>query len=946
MKKFIQLMVALVFLSGMGMQAMAQCTNSSSFGSATIASNGTTTTISTCSFGGEYSTINGAVSGQTLRFTSDIAGGTITIHSGTPSGPVIAFGSSPLVFANGFTGTIYAHWNLAGCGSDANCHVTTVQCTSCVPAPGQCTFTSSFGSATINPFGLPVVISTCSFAGEYSTISGAVSGQTLLFTSSAGDYVTLHSGSPSGPVIGFGPMPFSFNNTFTGTIFAHWSLNSSCATQSTCRTTTVQCTSCLPPPAPANDLCSGAITVSCPSTVSGNTTTATPDNLTAPTCVTTVGTGGGVWYKVVGTGGFINASTCSAGTDYDTKLSVYTGSCTGLVCVTGNDDDPNCTTGPGVAGFKSKVTWCAAQGQTYWILVHGFDIAVGNFSMSLDCTPPAVAIDPLLPQCSNGGPVTLSANFPGGTFSGPGVSGNTFNPSVAGVGTHTITYTVCSVIATLSVTVSAPPSNDLCSGALPLACNSSVTGSTTCAGVDGGLPFCGTTGGTAGGVWYTFTGNGSFVKLSTCNATTNYDTKLHVFTGSNCSGFTCVAGNDDYFSTTQTCNFSGLSSVVNFCTTPGQTYYVLVHGFSTAAGNYQLDMSCNAPLAVEAGACQTRFVGYTGPGAPDDTLYICPTVTGGSAPYTVTISPAAAYRCDNGCFAVAPSATTTYTISVTDGNGCTTSDNVVVNYLNVVTACGSNGQPKVQICHVPPGNPGNANTLCISPNAVPAHIVGGHGGDYFGPCGNPCRATNPACSASTCSGGSFTVTISGVGFLDETTWSLGGTTGGPYAFGSTNSTTVNISSGLPATFTIETQGTFNDNVANYTITCNGAVVTSGTINGGLSNSVSGICCGGMIAPKMGEQPQAALSTGGIMAFPNPFNDLTTFRFRSAKNGTASITLFTLAGKEVTKVFDGTVKAEGLYEVPFNAQGLSSGVYLYRFVNADGQMSMGKVNLVR
>lgn len=30
----------------------------------------------------------------------------------------------------------------------------------------------------------------------------------------------------------------------------------------------------------------------------------------------------------------------------------------------------------------------------------------------------------------------------GGTFSGPGVSGNTFDPSIAGVGTHTITYTV------------------------------------------------------------------------------------------------------------------------------------------------------------------------------------------------------------------------------------------------------------------------------------------------------------------------------------------------------------------------------------------------------------------------------------------------------------------------------------------------------------------------
>src|SRR5690349_138021 len=74
----------------------------------------------------------------------------------------------------------------------------------------QCTNTSSFGSATINTSGAIVTISTCSFAGEYSTISGAVSGQTLNFTSSvSGDMVTIHSGSSSGPVLAFGTMPFS-----------------------------------------------------------------------------------------------------------------------------------------------------------------------------------------------------------------------------------------------------------------------------------------------------------------------------------------------------------------------------------------------------------------------------------------------------------------------------------------------------------------------------------------------------------------------------------------------------------------------------------------------------------------------------------------------------------------------------------------------------------------
>lgn len=45
-------------------------------------------------------------------------------------------------------------------------------------------------------------------------------------------------------------------------------------------------------------------------------------------------------------------------------------------------------------------------------------------------------------------------------------------------------------------------------------------------------------------------------------------------------------------------------------------------------------------------------------------------------------------------------------------------------------ACGNN---KVLVCHIPPGNPANAHTLCISQNAVAAHLA--HG-DYLGPCTN------------------------------------------------------------------------------------------------------------------------------------------------------------------------------------------------------------------
>lgn len=51
-------------------------------------------------------------------------------------------------------------------------------------------------------------------------------------------------------------------------------------------------------------------------------------------------------------------------------------------------------------------------------------------------------------QCETGGPIDLTTYITGtsgGTFSGTGVSGNNFDPSAAGAGTHTITYTVGTV---------------------------------------------------------------------------------------------------------------------------------------------------------------------------------------------------------------------------------------------------------------------------------------------------------------------------------------------------------------------------------------------------------------------------------------------------------------------------------------------------------------------
>ncbi|MCH8968493.1 MAG: hypothetical protein IIA66_05190, partial [Planctomycetes bacterium] len=54
-------------------------------------------------------------------------------------------------------------------------------------------------------------------------------------------------------------------------------------------------------------------------------------------------------------------------------------------------------------------------------------------------------------------------------------------------------------------------------------------------------------------------------------------------------------------------------------------------------------------------------------------------------------------------------------------------------YLFDVAGCpeNSDGDGRVTICHIPPGNPNNARTISIGANAVPAHLA--HG-DHCGPC--------------------------------------------------------------------------------------------------------------------------------------------------------------------------------------------------------------------
>lgn len=84
-----------------------------------------------------------------------------------------------------------------------------------------------------------------------------------------------------------------------------------------------------------------------------------------------------------------------------------------------------------------------------------------NFNIIVNAGPTVSFSYPTSITCVNYGPLTLSGGSPsGGTYSGTGVAGTSFNPTTAGTGTHTITYTFtngsgCSGTATDNITVDA-----------------------------------------------------------------------------------------------------------------------------------------------------------------------------------------------------------------------------------------------------------------------------------------------------------------------------------------------------------------------------------------------------------------------------------------------------------------------------------------------------------
>jgi len=108
----------------------------------------------------------------------------------------------------------------------------------------------------------------------------------------------------------------------------------------------------------------------------GDTTTAAIDS-GAPYCGTSEDVFGeaptGIWYKFFSSGGTTSVSMDSAtvstcfNTEFDTQINVYTGSCNGLVCVTGGDQTETCGNGD-----QTELSFITDPDTWYFVLVHGY----------------------------------------------------------------------------------------------------------------------------------------------------------------------------------------------------------------------------------------------------------------------------------------------------------------------------------------------------------------------------------------------------------------------------------------------------------------------------------------------------------------------------------------------------------------------------------------------
>ena len=380
------------------------------------------------------------------------------------------------------------------------------------------------------------------------------------------------------------------------------------------------------PPAVANDLCSTAtVVLSTPytQTVSASLATMSAGD-PAPSCGNH-STAKSIWYAFTPpSSGTVTAYTL--GSNYDTILSAYTGTCMALVPVVNacNDD--------AFGTVQSRLPITVAGGTTYFFMVSATTGSAGSahFSLTFDLAPgptltftrtPTITTTPTPTRTSTQTSVITGTPTPTRTVTPTSTRTFTLVPGATNTPTFTVPSAPTNTPTQTPTTVGGVP-NDACGNATNIASapytnNTSV--STATMDASDPLPGCGNNS-ELKTVWYRFTAPSAGTILANTFGS-SYDTILSVFTGA-CGAFTAVSGgcSDDAPGSAQ--------SQVSFAATGGTTYFFMVSSYSGNGGNLVFSLTFQGvPITGTVGATKTNTPTQTAPSGPTSTATTTRTAT-------------------------------------------------------------------------------------------------------------------------------------------------------------------------------------------------------------------------------------------------------------------------------------------------------------------------------
>lgn len=400
----------------------------------------------------------------------------------------------------------------------------------------------------------------------------------------------------------------------------------------------------------SNQFCTAAVKIDRLGAVYGGSTTGFTVDDTIDSCGDFLSLGRTAWFVYEAKRNqLVEASTCE-GTDFDTQITVSSGAnCEKLACVTFNDQ---------ACGDQSRAVWFAEAGETYFINVHGFRDARGDFSLTLNR---AKSLD----ECSSAfGPVSVGATVFGTTAGStvemevpqcgdvnlmqhPGVwyiledaegwvraevvtRHTGFLPQISvysgdscdsmscegGSSTGSLSWRVVSgtkyyllvnglntALGDFDLSISWE-SKDTCEFATPISVNGAAITETTAGGRLHDVPVCGTTGfHTAPGMWFSVNGTGNLLSATTCGADSNLDSHVSIFRDS-CSSLQCVGSTGQDLP-------CGASGAVSWFSEANVEYKIYVSGRGSRVGSFALKVTdssaeagetCQTPVALGSGA--------------------------------------------------------------------------------------------------------------------------------------------------------------------------------------------------------------------------------------------------------------------------------------------------------------------------------------------------------